>query len=87
MSLSRRLEMSPSKVLIPLSYASIFGGTLTLVNILDWGADGFLFLSVGKVLGDMLVRMPSATAPAVHREPFDIETHHFGGVHHLEVQR
>jgi di/tricarboxylate transporter len=32
MSLCRRLEMSPSKVLIPLSYASIFGGTLTLIG-------------------------------------------------------
>jgi PST family polysaccharide transporter len=28
-----------------------FGGTLTLINILDWSADGFLFLSVGKALG------------------------------------
>ncbi len=27
-----RLKLSPSKVLIPLSYASIFGGTLTLVG-------------------------------------------------------
>lgn len=32
MSLTRQLEMSPSKVLIPLSYASIFGGTLTLIG-------------------------------------------------------
>ncbi len=32
MKLCRRLELSPSKVLIPLSYASIFGGTLTLVG-------------------------------------------------------
>ena len=32
MSLSRRLELSPSKILIPLSYASIFGGTLTLIG-------------------------------------------------------
>jgi di/tricarboxylate transporter len=32
MKLCRRLEMSPSKVLIPLSYASIFGGTLTLIG-------------------------------------------------------
>jgi len=31
-SLSRRLQISPSKVLIPLSYASIFGGTLTLIG-------------------------------------------------------
>lgn len=30
--LSRRLQVSPSKVLIPLSYASIFGGTLTLIG-------------------------------------------------------
>lgn len=32
MKLCRRLEMSPSKVLIPLSYASILGGTLTLIG-------------------------------------------------------
>jgi di/tricarboxylate transporter len=32
MSLCRRLGLSPSKVLIPLSYASILGGTLTLIG-------------------------------------------------------
>ena len=32
MRLSDRLALSPSKVLIPLSYASIFGGTLTLIG-------------------------------------------------------
>lgn len=32
MKLCGRLGLSPSKVLIPLSYASIFGGTLTLVG-------------------------------------------------------
>jgi len=32
MKLCRRLGLSPSKVLIPLSYASIFGGTLTLIG-------------------------------------------------------
>lgn len=32
MKLCRRLGMSPSKVLIPLSYASIFGGTITLIG-------------------------------------------------------
>jgi len=41
---------------------------------------------VGQVLGDMLVRLPSATAPAAHRESFEVETHHFGGVNHLEIQ-
>jgi len=30
--LCRTLELSPSKILIPLSYASIFGGTLTLIG-------------------------------------------------------
>jgi len=30
--LSRRLGLSPSKVLIPLSFAAIFGGTLTLIG-------------------------------------------------------
>ena len=32
MKLCRQLKLSPSKVLIPLSYASIFGGTLTLIG-------------------------------------------------------
>ncbi len=32
MKLCGRLKLSPSKVLIPLSYASIFGGTLTLIG-------------------------------------------------------
>jgi len=30
--LARRFSLSPSKLLIPLSYASIFGGTLTLIG-------------------------------------------------------
>ncbi|MDP6569075.1 MAG: SLC13 family permease [Candidatus Marinimicrobia bacterium] len=30
--LSRRFQVSPSKVLIPLSYAAIYGGTLTLIG-------------------------------------------------------
>ncbi len=32
MNLCHRFHISPSKVLIPLSYASIFGGTLTLIG-------------------------------------------------------
>lgn len=32
MELCRRLELSPSKVLMPLSFAAIFGGTLTLIG-------------------------------------------------------
>lgn len=32
LKLCRRLHLSPSKVLIPLSYASILGGTLTLIG-------------------------------------------------------
>lgn len=32
MKLCRRLELSPSKVLMPISYASILGGTLTLIG-------------------------------------------------------
>ena len=28
-----------------------FGGALTLVNVLDWAADGWVFLSIGKLLG------------------------------------
>lgn len=32
MDLCRRLRLSPSKVLIPLSFAAVFGGTLTLIG-------------------------------------------------------
>jgi di/tricarboxylate transporter len=32
MKLCRRIDLSPSKVLLPLSYASILGGTLTLIG-------------------------------------------------------
>jgi len=32
MKLCRRLELSPSKLLLPVSYASILGGTLTLIG-------------------------------------------------------
>lgn len=32
MTLCRRLRLSPSKVLIPLSYSAIVGGTLTLIG-------------------------------------------------------
>lgn len=32
LDLSRRLQISPSRVLMPLSFASIFGGTLTLIG-------------------------------------------------------
>ncbi len=32
LDLARRLEISPSKLLLPLSYAAIFGGTLTLIG-------------------------------------------------------
>jgi O-antigen/teichoic acid export membrane protein len=28
-----------------------FGGALTLINVLDWAADGWVFMSVGKLLG------------------------------------
>lgn len=41
---------------------------------------------VGYVLGDMLVRVPSATEPANRREAFHIEAHHFGGISHLHTQ-
>ncbi len=32
MELARRFKLSPSRVLLPLSYASIFGGTMTLIG-------------------------------------------------------
>ena len=32
MHISKKLGISPSKLLIPLSYAAIFGGTLTLIG-------------------------------------------------------
>ena len=41
---------------------------------------------VGFVLGDMLVRVPSATEPALRRETFPIEVHRFGGITHLKIQ-
>jgi pimeloyl-ACP methyl ester carboxylesterase len=41
---------------------------------------------VGYMLGDLLVRRPSATGPATHHDSFRIETSNFGGMKHLETQ-
>lgn len=39
LDMSRRIEVSPSKLLMPLSFAAIFGGTCTLVQ-LYWPHNG-----------------------------------------------
>jgi triacylglycerol lipase len=41
---------------------------------------------LGRVLGDLLVRVPSASGPAVPLGRFTIETHRFGAVLHHELQ-
>lgn len=55
----KRMNFSPSKFLIPLSYAAIFGGTCTLIGtstnlvvhgmLLDHGLDGFSFFELTKI--------------------------------------
>lgn len=41
---------------------------------------------VGLLLGDVLVRVPSATGPAVRRATFPVSTLCFGGLSHLQIQ-
>jgi pimeloyl-ACP methyl ester carboxylesterase len=41
---------------------------------------------VGQIIGDLLVRVPSATGERLDREVFPIETRRFGGVLHHELQ-
>ncbi len=41
---------------------------------------------IGSLIGDMLVRLPSATGLATRNESFDIEVNRFGGIAHLELQ-
>ena len=41
---------------------------------------------VGFLIGDALVRRPSAEGPKVQRGDFRIETRHFGGLGHLQLQ-
>ncbi len=41
---------------------------------------------LGFLIGDVMVRKPSAAGPAIQRDEFRIETHHFDGVGHLQLQ-
>ncbi len=41
---------------------------------------------VGKIVGDLLVRVPSAEAARIRQRAFEIETKRFGGVMHHELQ-
>ncbi|MEZ4453879.1 MAG: alpha/beta fold hydrolase [Nannocystaceae bacterium] len=41
---------------------------------------------VGRLLGDLLVRLPSARGPTTERRRFPIETTHHGGVLHHQLQ-
>ncbi|MFO0559262.1 MAG: alpha/beta fold hydrolase [Polyangiales bacterium] len=41
---------------------------------------------VGKIVGDLLVRVPSAEAERIRERSFEIETARFGGVMHHELQ-
>ena len=41
---------------------------------------------LGLLIGDILVRAPSALGPAAHSESFTIETLRFGGMSHIEIQ-
>ena len=39
-----------------------------------------------RIVGDMLVRVPSAAGPELVSQTFEIEAHHHGGVWHHELQ-
>ncbi|MBK8260380.1 MAG: alpha/beta hydrolase [Nannocystis sp.] len=41
---------------------------------------------VGQLIGDLLVRVPSARGPSSERHAFPIDTHHHGGVLHHQLQ-
>ena len=41
---------------------------------------------LGRLVGDLLVRVPSATGPVVRESSFAIETRGFGGVLHHQMQ-
>ncbi len=41
---------------------------------------------LGRLIGDLLVRVPSSAGPTVQSRAFPIETDHFGGVMHHELQ-
>jgi len=53
MMLCSRLDISPSKLLIPLSFASIFGGTLTLIGT----STNLLVSSIIEEIGEPPLRM------------------------------
>jgi hypothetical protein len=41
---------------------------------------------LGQLMGDLLVRVPSASGPAMRDASFKIDTSHYGGVMHHELQ-
>ena len=41
---------------------------------------------VGRLIGDLLVRVPSATGPALKTSNFAIDSHHHGGILHHHMQ-
>ena len=40
----------------------------------------------GRLVGDSLVRVPSASGPRLERARFDIASHVFGGIPHHQLQ-
>ena len=60
MKLSRQLGLSPSKVLIPVSYASILGGTLTLIGT----STNLLVNAIVIDAGERPIGVFEATGPA-----------------------
>jgi di/tricarboxylate transporter len=61
MKICRRIDVSPSKVLIPISYASIFGGTLTLIGT----STNLLVSSVVEDAGQPALGIFEFTAPGL----------------------
>ncbi len=64
------------------------------IPLLPWASYHFISATVtedpdhavGRLLGDLLVRVPSASGEAMTHAVFPIETKHFGGVMHHQLQ-